>query len=87
MIKRNITNMLTAALADSPVALLNGARQSGKSTLIQWLVENQYPATYLTLDDPTVLAAIHHDPTGLLRLCGISGINFENPTLRRFNSV
>jgi predicted AAA+ superfamily ATPase len=67
MVKRNITNILTTALADSPVVLLNGARQSGKSTLVQWLVENEHPATYLTLDDPTVLAAIHHNPTDFLQ--------------------
>ncbi len=67
MIKRKITKALKRALADSPVVLLNGARQSGKSTLVQWLVENGYPANYLTLDDPTVLSAIHRSPTDFLR--------------------
>ncbi len=66
MIQRNITPKILEALADSPVVLLNGARQTGKSTLVQWLAQDQYPARYLTLDDATILAAAHDDPSGFL---------------------
>lgn len=47
---------LADALADTPVVLLNGARQTGKSTLAQAIAE-QRGGRYLTLDDPTSLAA------------------------------
>ena len=35
MIRRHITDHLLQALADTPAALVNGARQTGKSTLVQ----------------------------------------------------
>ncbi len=35
MYRRNVEAELQAALADTPVVLLNGARQTGKSTLAQ----------------------------------------------------
>lgn len=66
MFKRHIQARLLEALADTPVVLLIGARQTGKSTLVRHLAENVYPARYLTLDDATTLAAARHDPTGFL---------------------
>jgi len=71
MIPRNVTDSLLSALSDSPVVLLNGPRQAGKSTLVQWLVENRYPARYITLDDAGVLAAARNNPSGFLS--GIDG--------------
>ena len=71
MLKRNITDNLLAALADSPVVLLNGARQTGKSTLVKTLAVKEHPARYLTLDDTSVLSAIRHDPAGFL--AGLDG--------------
>lgn len=68
---RNAAKALRAALADSPVVFLNGARQVGKSTLVQWLLENGHPARYLTLDDAGVLSAASHDPAGFL--AGLQG--------------
>jgi hypothetical protein len=67
MFYRNITASILEALADTPVILLNGARQTGKSTLVKWLAEKKYPANYLTLDDITVLNAAKNDPTGFIR--------------------
>jgi hypothetical protein len=66
MVKRSITPTLLKALSDSPVVLLSGARQVGKSTLANWISENGRPAHYLTLDDAAVLSAIHLDPGGFL---------------------
>lgn len=66
MFRRNIEPLLLAALADTPVVLLNGARQTGKSTLAQHLVETGWPARYVTLDDITVQAAARSDPQGFL---------------------
>lgn len=66
MIYRNITPKITEALADSPVVLLNGARQTGKSTLTQWIASEIHSARYITLDDAGILAAIRHDPAGFV---------------------
>src|ERR1700752_2969920 len=66
MLRRNITPVLQAALADTPVVLLIGARQTGKSTLAQELASTLHPARYLTFDDTGVLAAARTDPVGFL---------------------
>jgi predicted AAA+ superfamily ATPase len=66
MIRRHLTEKVLAALADTPVVLINGPRQAGKSTLVRWLVENKHPARYLTLDDVAVLAAARQNPSGFL---------------------
>jgi uncharacterized protein len=71
MIKRNITQNLLDALADTPVVLINGARQTGKSTLVQAISEKTHPARYITLDTASVLAAVRHDAAGFL--AGIDG--------------
>ena len=62
MYRRSITPVIKSALADSPVVFLNGARQTGKSTLAQELVAAGVLDRYLTLDDLTVLAAACADP-------------------------
>ena len=70
MFPRHIEPLLSEALADTPVVLLNGARQTGKSTLVQGLAERQ-GRRYLTLDDRVVLAAARADPAGFV--AGLSG--------------
>ncbi len=66
--ERYITSAFKAALSDSPVVLLVGARQVGKSTLVQTLIGegSGAAAQYLTLDDPTVLAAARSNPSGFI---------------------
>ncbi|MEA3291386.1 MAG: ATP-binding protein [Pseudomonadota bacterium] len=56
---------MSAALADTPVVLLNGARQTGKSTLAREYAK-ALSATYVTLDDATQLAAARSDVRGFL---------------------
>ncbi len=63
---RNITDSIIEALSDSPVVLLNGARQTGKSTLVKWISEERYPARYITFDDAAALSSARHDPAGFL---------------------
>ena len=66
---RHIGARLRAALMDTPVVLVNGARQSGKSTLVQSLIpggSDSSPRRYLTLDDTAVLAAAKRDPAGFI---------------------
>jgi predicted AAA+ superfamily ATPase len=62
---RHITPLLEHALADTPVVLINGARQTGKSTLAQTIAE-ELNRRYLTLDDRVTLAAAKGDPTGFI---------------------
>lgn len=71
MIPRHLTHPLLQALKDSPVVLLQGPRQSGKSTLAQALARAGHKARYLTLDDAAVLSAVARDPGGFL--AGLSG--------------
>ena len=64
---RHIAPLLTDALTDTPVVLVNGARQSGKSTLVQSLPGPAGVARqYLTLDDAVVLSAAKSDPAGFI---------------------
>jgi uncharacterized protein len=67
---RHITDRLLEALADTPVVVLNGARQTGKSTLAQAIAHSQ-GRRYLTLDDRVVLAAAKGDPDGFI--AGLGG--------------
>ena len=66
MIQRNITSALQAALSDTPVVLLHGARQTGKSTLAQWLAKHEPGRRYITFDNASMLAAAGEDPEGFL---------------------
>lgn len=62
MLQRHLTGPILAALADTPVVLINGPRQAGKSTLVQWIARQHHPAQYVTLDDAAVLTAATRDP-------------------------
>ena len=67
MLQRHITARLREALSDTPVVLLHGARQTGKSTLVQRLARSKPTrGRYLTLDDAGVLAAASSDPVGFV---------------------
>jgi uncharacterized protein len=65
MYQRHILRKLVAALADTRVVLLNGARQVGKSTLAQQLAQ-QRGGQYLTLDDPVIAELARTDPAALV---------------------
>ena len=66
MHRRNAAEALEIALADTPVVLLQGARQVGKTTLVQALREGAPPRRVLTLDDGAVLSAAQRDPEGFI---------------------
>jgi len=66
MIRRNIAIAIRESLTDTPVILINGARQTGKSTLAQLLAEHGHDARYITLDNATDLAAATNDPEGFI---------------------
>ena len=56
---------LVEALADSPVVLLHGPRQSGKTTLAR-LVGERRDYSYLTFDDSVTRQSADTDPTGFV---------------------
>lgn len=64
--KRNILNRVLKSLQNNPVVLINGARQVGKSTLIEELLKSGFDAEYLTFDDSAILFAASQDSYGLL---------------------
>ncbi len=66
MLRRHLESRLREALADTPVVLLHGARQTGKTTLVQAVSGGRTRRQYLTLDDATTLAAAQSDPDGFI---------------------
>ena len=65
MFPRHLAPAIQSALSDTKVVVLNGARQSGKSTLVQSpeIVGNR---RYLTLDAAVTLNAARADPSGFI---------------------
>jgi predicted AAA+ superfamily ATPase len=57
---------LRASLHDTPVTMVIGPRQSGKSTLVQGLVAQLDDADYLSLDRGLNLAGARDDPAGFV---------------------
>ena len=66
MIQRHLEAILSDSLRSFPVVLITGARQVGKSTLVQSLCHGKRKARYLTLDDRNLLDAALTDPDGLI---------------------
>ncbi len=75
---RHIRTRIIAALKVSPIVFLNGARQTGKSTLVQNISDqvgrNDLPATYISFDRPTLMAAASAAPEAFLAA-------YENPLI------
>ena len=59
--RRHLESRVNEAVSDTPVIVLQGARQVGKSTLAGWLAE-QHGAVMVTLDDPGVQVVASSDP-------------------------
>ena len=53
------------ALKDTPVVMVSGPRQCGKTTMVRQFASRN--RTYITLDDDTVLEAVRNDPSGFVR--------------------
>lgn len=65
LLRRHAAAQVKRLLEVFPVVALTGARQTGKSTLAQVLIQD-LGGTYLTLDDPAVLARALEDPQGFV---------------------
>jgi len=66
LLKRNSEPELRAALEDTPVVVLTGARQTGKSTLAKAVRGPNFKAQYVTLDDLATRSAALSDPEGFI---------------------
>lgn len=64
-IARHLDTRIREALQDTPVVLLNGPRQCGKTTLVRQYAQGGM--AYLSLDDKNLLQAAKADPVGFVR--------------------
>ncbi len=71
MLTRKIMSKIEAALADTPVVLVHGPRQAGKSTLVQYLATTMKGAHYFTFDEAQILSLAKADPETFL--AGLTG--------------
>lgn len=71
---RNIQARIDESLVDTPVVLVSGPRQSGKTTLVRQIAEKQN-SRYLTLDDESTLLSARQDPVGFIRNLDIAVID------------
>jgi uncharacterized protein len=62
---RYLQPRVVEALSDTPVVLVRGPRQAGKTTLVRQFVEPKRP--FITLDDDLTLLSAKRDPVGLVR--------------------
>ncbi len=62
---RLIESSIREALTDTPVVMVAGPRQAGKTTLVRQLVTDGM--RYLTLDDSLTLLSAKDDPVGIIR--------------------
>ena len=63
---RRIEPRLAEALQDTPVVLLAGPRQAGKTTLVRQIAD-RLGMRYLTLDDELTRLSVREDPVGIIR--------------------
>ena len=66
-IPRRSATLVREALEDTRVVIINGARQSGKSTLARMMLEGVPNHMAYYLDDPATRAAADADPAGFVR--------------------
>ncbi|MGQ0710461.1 MAG: ATP-binding protein [Rhodoferax sp.] len=64
LIARQWAPRVQMSLQDTPVVLVNGPRQCGKTTLVRQFVQGM---EYFSLDNPAVLATAQQDPLGFAR--------------------
>ncbi|RKY18709.1 MAG: AAA family ATPase [Planctomycetota bacterium] len=63
--RRDVEPRLRAALADSPVVLIHGPRQCGKTTLAQ-MVGDELGYRFVSFDDPELRSVAIEDPMGFV---------------------
>jgi len=61
LVSRHAASLLEEILSDTPIAVVQGARQVGKSTLVQDVLARR-ASRYVSLDDANQRAAAAADP-------------------------
>ncbi|MET1004955.1 MAG: AAA family ATPase [Propionibacteriaceae bacterium] len=75
LVPRHAQALVIEALADTRVILVNGARQSGKSTLTRLASAGIPDTTVRLLDDPATLRAAQDEPTDFVEHDGLMVID------------
>ena len=65
MFKRFMKHNIYEALQDTPVVYVMGPRQSGKTTVVKSIINDDW--IYITFDDSTQLNLVKSDPIGYIR--------------------
>ncbi len=65
MFKRLIESNIREALLDTPVVFIMGPRQSGKTTIVKNIINEEWE--YITFDDVTQFNLVKSDPVGFIR--------------------
>jgi predicted AAA+ superfamily ATPase len=79
MIRRSLEGPIRAALADTPVTMVVGARQTGKSTLVTSIATGA-GVNYISFDDPSALDTARSDPVAFVE--GLDGISIIDEVQR-----
>ncbi|MGD9753041.1 MAG: ATP-binding protein [Acidimicrobiia bacterium] len=74
-VPRFVESAIEAALADTRVVVVNGARQAGKSTLVRRILRSRPGSDERRLDRPLELAAARLDPDAFVRHDGLLAID------------
>ncbi len=64
MIARRQSKRILEALDDTPVVLIHGPRQCGKSTVAEEIARSRFGGRMVTLDDPLTMHLARSDPKG-----------------------
>ncbi|WP_019818382.1 ATP-binding protein [Saccharomonospora saliphila] len=75
LIPRKAEAVVSEALGDTRVILLNGARQAGKSTLTRLVSQRVDQVVHRLLDDPATRDSAEYDPTGFVEHSGLMVID------------
>lgn len=87
LVPRRAENLVREALADTRVVTLNGARQSGKSTLARITAQAHPNVVVRLLDDPATLRAARDDPAGFVDHDGLMVIDEVQLAPELFRSI
>lgn len=75
LVPRHAQSLISEALADTRVVLVNGARQAGKSTLTRLAADQRQGTVVRLLDDAATLRAAQDDPAGFVEHDGLTVID------------
>jgi uncharacterized protein len=87
LVPRQAGSILAEAMTDTRVVTLNGARQTGKSTLARVAAQKYPGAVVRLLDDPATLRAARDDPAGFVEHDGLMVIDEVQLAPELFRSI